>query len=68
MISEEPIPEFLVQVNYEIPPMRGIASMYFDDNEADSDDLYEKALREFHPTAIIRGITRKVKPDVSYGK
>lgn len=67
MMSER-IPEFLVRVEYEIPPTRGISSMYFEDREGESDEMYKQACIFFNPTAIIRGVTRKVRPIPDLGK
>jgi len=65
----ESIPEFLVKVDFEIPPTRGIQSTYFDDDETKPDEYYSTtALRGIHPTAIARGITRKVKPEPDSSK
>lgn len=54
----------LVRVDYEIPPTRGIMSMYFEDDDVRGDNDYEDAVRYYYNTAIIRGVTRNYqKPE-----
>lgn len=66
--SEERIPEFLVRVEYEIPPARGISSMHFEDLDKESDEMYKQACIFFNPTAIIRSVVRRVRPIPDLGK
>lgn len=55
--------QLLVRVDYELPPTRGIMPMYFAEDGSYSDEDYKAALRHYHGTAIIRGITRNVNPE-----
>lgn len=55
------VPELVVRVDYEIPPTRGIFSMYFLDVEGYDDERYKQALRQVHKMAIVRAIRRKLQ-------
>lgn len=54
----------LVCIQYQIPPMRAIWTIYYPENKSLSDDDYKKKLIEEKPRAIIMKITREIK-DVS---
>lgn len=60
MAAEEEIPEFLVRVDYEVNgnPM----SFYFDDIEEWPDSRYSYAVFEMNKRAVVRTVTRRVKP------
>lgn len=61
--SRPALPEKMVRIEYEIPPMRAIWSVWYEDFEGVTDDEYREALCEDHPRARVRKIYRGISPE-----
>jgi len=59
------MPEMLVRVEYEIPPLRAIYATWYEDDPQVTDDDYLAMFTHQHPRAKIRKIHRGLTRDTA---
>lgn len=63
------LPAKMVRIEYEIPPLRAIYSVWYEDFADEDDETYRKSFAsQHHPQAKIRKLERNIPSIVAEGE